>query len=40
MTRAKAFAASFRTAPADALRSMIVGGCALALIAAGQASPF
>ena len=33
MARAIAFTATFRPAPLDALRSLIVCGCALALIA-------
>lgn len=34
MARATAFATAYRPAPLDALRSLIVCGCALALIAA------
>jgi hypothetical protein len=40
MARATAFAASFRAAPFEALRTMIICGCAIALIAAGRALPF
>jgi hypothetical protein len=41
MTRALALAASFpRPVPFEVARAMIVAGCALALILAGQALPF
>jgi hypothetical protein len=42
MSRALALvaAAPIRLAPLEALRTLIVCACALALIAAGQATPF
>jgi hypothetical protein len=40
MARALAYARQLTFAPADAARAIIVAGCALALIAAGQALPF
>ena len=40
MTRAIAYARQLSVHPADAMRAIIVAGCALALIAAGQALPF
>jgi hypothetical protein len=39
MARAIALVATVRTAPHEALRMLVVCGCALALIAAGQALP-
>ena len=40
MTRAIALAREAAVQPAEAVRSLIVVACALALIAAGQAFPF
>jgi hypothetical protein len=40
MTRAIAFARQLPLQSAEAARVVIVAGCALALIAAGQALPF
>jgi hypothetical protein len=39
MTRAIAYTRQLAASPADVLRAIIVAGCALALIAAGQALP-
>ena len=40
MTRGIAYARQLSVTSADAMRAIIVAGCALALIAAGQALPF
>jgi len=40
MTRAIAYTRQLAASPADLVRAMVVAGCALALIAAGQALPF
>jgi hypothetical protein len=40
MTRALAYARQLTLDPVEAARAIIVGACALALIAAGQALPF
>jgi hypothetical protein len=40
MARAIAYARQLSVHPADIARALIVAGCALALIAAGQALPF